>query len=203
MVGISFLVKLLNIICKLPRLFVICKDQSCLRLTDMGWFLGRGGFYSLDNNCRRRRRVEFTHRGCGMISLLLTVKLCCGFVCVICVWGLYPLSSPTPTFDHILLWILSLIFFFFFYSPFRSCIMWSGWTCIVIRPYGGGGGVSESAWRWLNNSKQSFLSMETPLGQTRLMCSSVLVSLPDRRLTSNPDVTHGFWSTVDSFQNTF
>lgn len=201
MVGISFLVKLLNIICKLSRLFVICKDQSCLRLTDMGWFLGRGGFYSLDNNCRRRRRVEFTHRGCGMISLLLTVKLCCGFVCVICVWGLYPELIAHP---HI--WPHSALDFvtnFFFYSPFRSCIMWSGWTCIVIRPYGGGGGVSESAWRWLNNSKQSFLSMETPLGQTRLMCSSVLVSLPDRRLTSNPDVTHGFWSTVDSFQNTF
>lgn len=56
-----------------------------------------------------------------------------------------------------------------FFSPLSSlcsCIMWSGWTCIVIRPYGGGG-VSESAWRWLNNSKQSFLSMGTPLGQTR------------------------------------
>lgn len=68
--------------------------------------------------------------------------------------------------------------------------MWSGWTCIVIRPYGGGG-VSESAWRRLNYSKQSFLSMGTPLGQTRFKCGSVL-SLAEADF--NPDMTHGFWS---------
>lgn len=82
----------------------------------MGWFLGRGGFYSLDNNCRRRR-VEFTHRGCGMISLLLTVKLCCGFVCVICVWGLYPeLIAHPHIWPHSALDFVTNFFFFFLLS---------------------------------------------------------------------------------------
>lgn len=88
--------------------------------------------------------------------------------CLICVCGpsaLCAVSVPS----------LLLTFFHSFFTPPCSCIMWSGWTCIVIRPYGGGG-VSESAWRRLNNSKQSFLSMGTPLGQTRFKCGSVLVS---------------------------
>lgn len=87
----------------------------------------------------------------------------CG-VCDVCVW------SVCVVLHHSAVSVLSPPV-----SPPYSCIMWSGWTCIVIRPYGGGG-VSESAWRRLNNSKQSFLSMGAPLGQTRFKCGSVLVS---------------------------
>lgn len=50
-----------------------------------------------------------------------------------------------------------------------------------------------SAWRWLNNSKQSFPSTGTPLGQTRFECGLVLVSAW-WGLTSNPDMTHRFFN---------
>lgn len=105
---------------------------------------------------------------CGfcMFRLLLIAKLC-----LICVCGLnhflwlicLPSSHCSPP----------LVPSFHATSSLCSCIMWSGWTCIVIRPYGGGR-VSESAWRWLDNSKQSFPSMGTPLGQTTFKYGSVL-----------------------------
>lgn len=79
------------------------------------------------------------------------------------------------------------------FSSLCSCIMWSGWTCIVIRPYGGGG-FSESAWRRLNNSKQSFCLWK--LHWDKLDLSAVLFSQPDGGLTSNPDVTRILLSTV-------
>lgn len=101
----------------------------------------------------------------------------CG-VCVMLhgVWSVCVVltNSCRPSPSAHLLFFHSLVPFFFLPSP-HSCIMWSGWTCIVIRPYGGGR-VSESAWRWLNNSKQSFLSMGTPLGQTRFKCGSGLLA---------------------------
>lgn len=115
--------------------------------------------------------------------------------CLICVCGLNQRLCPV-SFPSFLLSFFSLCL-----SSLRSCIMWSGWTCIVIRPYGGGG-VSESAWRRLNNSKQSFLSMGTPLGQTRFKCGSVLVSQPDRGLTLIL-TWHRFWSQQLIFEKPF
>ncbi len=145
-----------------------------------------------------------------MFRLLLIAELC-DVVCVmlhgvssVCVVSTNACAlSPSSQLLFFPSFLLSFFFFyFFFFSPLCSCIMWSGWTCIVIRPYGGGG-VSESAWRRLNNSKQSFLSMGTPLGQTRLKCGSILVSQPDGGLTLNPDMTHGFWSQQLIFEKPF
>lgn len=104
-------------------------------------------------------------------------------VCDLCMW-----SQPTPVTRLLLLasCFFSSSFLPFTLSPLCSCIMWSGWTCIVIRPYGGGR-VSESAWRWLNNSKQ-FPVYGNSIGD-KLDLSAVLVSKPDGWLTSNPDMT--------------
>lgn len=122
-------------------------------------------------------------------------RVWCYMMFDLCVW-----SQPTPV-PCLVPLIPPFFFFTLCLSSLCSCIMWSGWTCIVIRPYGGGG-VSESAWRRLNNSKQSFLSMGTPLGQTGFKCGSVLVSQPDGGLT--PILTwHGFWSQQLIFEKPF